>query len=155
MTFKEIKQGYPVYILDKEKLTVKQGKVVNTSFPRIDNQPSGRLMVVDITIDMDGHNAVYTMPEDSAVVYANNLILSTEQHCLAVEVEKMKADAEKILSSVDTQRKIIAAADNLLIQLNPSFKEKRETEERFTKIESSMADLKGMLSDLLKEFKKS
>ncbi len=141
MTFKELKQGYPVYILDKEKLTVKQGKVVNVSFPRIDNQPSGRQMVVDITLDMNGKNAVYTMPEDSAVVYANNLVLSTDQHCLAIEVEKMKADAEKILSTVEVQKEIIEVADDLLAQLNPSFKEKRETEQRFEKIESRLDKL--------------
>lgn len=141
MTFKELKQGYPVYILDKEKLTVKQGKVINTSFPRIDTQPTGRQMVVDITLDMNGKNAVYTMPEDSAVVYANNLVLSTDQHCLAIEVEKMKADAEKILSTMDTQKEIIDVADDLLAQLNPSFKEKRETEQRFEKIESRLDKL--------------
>ena len=141
MTFKELKQGYPVYILDKEKLTVKQGKVVNTSFPRIDNQPTGRQMVVDITLEQNGKNAVYTMPEDAAVVYANNLVLSTEQHCLAVEVEKMKADAERVLATVETQKEIIAVADDLLAQLNPSFKEKKETEQRFEKIESRLDKL--------------
>lgn len=141
MTFKELKQGYPVYILDKEKLTVKQGKVVNASFPRIDTQSTGRQMVVDITLEQDGKNAVYTMPEDSAVVYANNLVLSTEQHCLAVEVEKMKADAERILATVDAQKGIIEVADDLLAQLNPSFKEKRETEQRFEKIETRLDKL--------------
>ena len=141
MTFKELKQGYPVYILDKEKLTVKQGKVVNVSFPRIDNQPTGRQMVVDITLEQNGKNAVYTMPEDAAVVYANNLVLSTEQHCLAVEVEKMKADAERVLATVETQKEIIEVADDLLAQLNPSFKEKKETEQRFEKIESRLDKL--------------
>lgn len=141
MTFKELKQGYPVYILDKEKLTVKQGKVVNASFPRIDNQPTGRQMVVDITLEQNGKNAVYTMPEDAAVVYANNLVLSTEQNCLAVEVEKMKADAERILATVETQKEIIEVADDLLAQLNPSFKEKKETEQRFEKIENRLDKL--------------
>jgi hypothetical protein len=141
MTFKELKQGYPVYILDKEKLTVKQGKVVNTSFPRIDNQPTGRQMVVDITLEQNGKNAVYTMPEDAAVVYANNLVLSTEQNCLAVEVEKMKADAERVLATVETQKEIIEVADDLLAQLNPSFKEKKETEQRFEKIENRLDKL--------------
>ncbi len=141
MTFKELKQGYPVYILDKEKLMVRQGKVVNASFPRIDAQPTGRQMVVDVTLDVNGANAVYTMPEDSAIVYANNLVLSTDQHCLSVEVEKMKADAERILSTVETQKKIIEIADDLLAQLNPSFKEKRETEQRFEQIETRLDKL--------------
>lgn len=141
MTFKELKQGYPVYILDKEKLAVKQGKVVNTSFPRVDNQPTGRQMVVDVTIEVNGQSAVYTIPEDSAVVYAKNLVLSTEQHCLAIEVEKMKTEAERILATVDEQQEIVDCADDLLAQLNPTFKEKRETEQRFEKIESRLDKL--------------
>lgn len=153
MTFKELKQGYPVFILDKDNLELKQGKVVNTTFPRIDTQPTGTKMVVDVTLDMGGKNAVYTMPEDAAVVYANSLVLSTEQQCLAVEVEKMKTDAERVLSTVERQKKIISVADDLLAQLNPNLKDKKETEERFNKVENSIGELKDMIKSLVKELK--
>lgn len=35
MLFKDIKQNYPVCILDKQEMTFKQGKVTNVSLPTI------------------------------------------------------------------------------------------------------------------------
>lgn len=152
MTFKELKQGYPVYILDKDKFCVKNGKVASVSFPRVDTMPTGRQMVVDVVLEVGGNSATYTMPEDAAVVYANNLVLSTEQHCLALEVEKMKHESEQVLASVDRHKEIIDCADDLLAQLNPSFKEKRETEQRFEKIESHVSGMDSKLDRIIQMF---
>lgn len=152
MTFKELKQGYPVYILDKDKFCVKNGKVVSVSFPRVDTLPTGRQMVVDVVLEVCGNSATYTMPEDAAVVYANNLVLSTEQHCLALEVEKMKHESEQVIASVDKHKEIVECADDLLAQLNPAFKEKRETEQRFLKIEDHVQGMDSKLDKIISMF---
>lgn len=149
MTFKELKQGYPIHILDKDKLTVKQAKVQNTSFPRADMMQGQRQMVVDITVEHGGNTATYTMPEDSCLVYANNLVISTEPQGLVVEVEKMKSDAEHVLASVEHQKEIVEVADELLAKLNPAFKEKRETEQRFEQLEKRMNSVDDNISQLL------
>lgn len=149
MTFKELKQGYPIHILDKDKLTVKQAKVQNTSFPRVDAIQGQRQMVVDITVEHNGSTATYTMPEDSCLVYASNLVIATEPQGLIVEVEKMKSEAEHILASVDHQKEIVEAADELLAKLNPAFKEKRETEQRFEQMEKRMNKVDDNISQLL------
>lgn len=149
MTFKELKQGYPVHILDKDSLTVRSGKVQNASFPRIDMAQAQRQMVVDITVECDGHTATYTMPEDSCVVYAGNIVLSTHPQGLTAEVEKMKAEAEQILASVERQKQIVASADELLAQLNPTLREKRETEQRFQLIEGRMNGVDDKLDRLI------
>lgn len=152
MSFKELKQGYPVYILDRDKFAVSQGKVTSVSFPRVDTMPTGRQMVVDVVIESGSTTATYTMPEDSSVVYANSLVLSTDQQCLAHEVEKMKSESEQLLATVDRHRDIIKRADDLLAQLNPSFKEKRETEQRFEQIESHVQGMSTKLDRILKIF---
>lgn len=149
MTFKELKQGYPIHILDKDKLETKQWKVQNVSFPRVETMQAQRKMVVDVTVDCGGNTATYTMPEDSCVVYANNLIISTHQQGLIVEVEKMKSEAEQILSTVDKQKEIISKADDLLASLNPALKEKRETEQRFQQIEGRMNGVNDKLDRLI------
>lgn len=149
MTFKELKQGYPIHMLDKDKLEVKDGKVQNVSFPRVDTMQGQRQMVVDVTVDCDGKTATYTVPEDSCVVYANNLVISTHPQGLIAEVEKMKSEAERILASIDRQEDIINIADDLLSKLNPSLKEKRETEQRFQKIEGRMNGIDGKLDKLI------
>lgn len=149
MTFKELKQGYPIHILDKDKLTVRQGKVQSVSFPRVDCMQGQRQMVVDLTVDCNGTTATYTMPEDSSLVYANNLVISTGTQGIVVEVEKMKSDAEQVLASVEHQQEIVDVADELLSKLNPTFKEKRETEQRFLQIEGRMNDVDSKLGQIL------
>lgn len=155
MLFKDIKQNHIVHILDKEEMKYFQCKALSVSFPRMSMAQNGTTQsVVDVTIEMDGKTATYSIPEHLSITYAGNLILSTDSDGLSREIEAMKNNAEQILCSVDKQKKIIEKASDLLVQLNPSFREKKDIEERFNKIESGMTEMKNMLSGFIKEFNK-
>nr|DAI60444.1 MAG TPA: hypothetical protein [Caudoviricetes sp.] len=151
MYFKDLKQNYPVFILDKQNLTLTQGKVVSVGFPRMELNPTAGKsgMVVDVSIEADGKTANYVIPETLSVTYAGNLVLSVDRQGLAGEVESMKTSAEQALASVEHQRRIVEKSTGLLAELNPAFREKQETEQRFSKIESSMNEVKQMLSRLI------
>lgn len=111
-------------------------------------------MVVDITIEENGASKTYTTPDSLSVTYAGNeLVITTEREGILKEVESIKAQNEDELSKVNARRNTVSECETILAEWNPQFKERRETEERFTKIETSMTDLKGMLSDLIKELK--
>lgn len=162
MLFKDIKQNYPVYILDKQDLSVIQGKATSVSFPRMDMNPKiGKTeMVVDVTIEVNGKTGTYTIPENLSVTYAGNLVLSTDKQGLSGEIEAMKNNAEQILASVDRQKEILNKASSLLAELNPVYKEKQETEKRFGVIETqvsevkkSVDEIKDLVTSFLKEFK--
>ena len=73
----------------------------------------------------------------------------TDPQGLIVEVEKMKSEAEHILSSVENQKEIVGVSDELLAKLNPAFKEKRETEQRFEQLEKRMNSVDDNISQLL------
>ena len=161
MLFKDIKQNYPVYILDKQEFCIIPGKATAVSFPRIEiNQKTGRSeMVVDITIEANGKTATYTIPENLSVTYAGNMVLSTDKQSLTGEVEAMVANADQIIASVPHAKKIKDKAPAILADLNPVYKEKQETEQRFGKIEGSISEMKGlmqsqqkMLEDFIKKF---
>lgn len=145
MLFREIQQGYPVYILNKQDMTVTEGKVTGNTFPRMDTVNGKTQMVVDVNIEMNGKTATYTIPESISVTFAGNLVLATDQEGLAREVEVMKNNAEKRLASVDKDKMIVDKAKSLLAELNPIYKEKQQTEQRFGKIEGSITDLKDMI----------
>lgn len=151
MYFKDLKQNYPVYILDKQTLTLTQGKAVAVGFPRMEMNPAvGKSgMVVDVSIVADGKTANYVIPENLSVTYAGNLVLSVDRQGLAGEVESMKVTAEQAIASVEQQKQILEKSTTLLAELNPTYREKQETEQRFSKIEASMGELKDMLSRLL------
>ena len=162
MIFKDIKQNYPVFMLDKQALTITQGKAIAVAFPRLDLNKNAAVtqMVVDVTIEAEGKTATYTIPENLSVTYAGNLVLSTDRQGLVNEVEAMKTAAEQALSSMGRQKEILAKSSALLAELNPAFKEKQETEKRFGQIESSIHEIKDLLkaqqeamANFIKEFK--
>lgn len=54
MTFKDVKQNYSVYILNKQDITITDGKVISVGFPHLDLSTKPTMgqsqMVVDVTI---------------------------------------------------------------------------------------------------------
>lgn len=162
MLFKELKQNYPVYILDKQTVTFTQGKVISVSLPRM-NVSNGAMsmmptsspttMLVDVTIEADGRTATYSIPENLAVTYSGSTVLSTDREGISREIEAMRATAEQVLSSVDRQKEILDKTQSLLAELNPAYKEKKETDERFNRIEGDMSEMKSMVRDLLNKLK--
>lgn len=152
MLFKDIKQNYPVYILDTQEFSLIQGKATQVSFPRLEmNQKTGKTeMVVDVTIEANGKMATYAIPESHSVTYAGHLVLSTDKMSLASEIEAMKNTAEQVLASVDHQKEVLEKSSSLLAELNPVYKEKQETEKRFSAIEETVTGVKGSVDELKK-----
>lgn len=158
MLFKDLKIGYQVYILHKgEDIKVNVGKVTAISpprFPQTQGNFQAMQMVIDVTIEEDGTSKTYTTPDSLSVTYAGNeMVIATEREGILKEVETIKSYNEDELSKVANRRTLVAKCEKILTEWNPTFKEKRETEERFNKLETSMTDLKSMLSGLIKELR--
>ncbi len=81
----------------------------------------------------------------ATVTYAGHLVLATEKPGLASEVEAQKASAEQVLASASKAQNIIKKAPSLLAELNPMYKEKQETEQRFGKIEISINNMEELM----------
>lgn len=156
MLFKDIKQNYPIFILDKQNLTLTQGKVISAGFPRVEMMPStGKSeMVIDFSIEADGKTGTYVIPESLSVSYAGNLIISPDKTSLVNEIEAMKATAEQVLASVKHHEDVLAKSSGLLAELNPAYKERQEYERRLDSMEKSIADMKGLMEGFINEFKK-
>lgn len=152
LQYKDIKENYPVYILDKKALSVRQGKVTAIA-PHIDGAIStmannGQLMR-DITIDVGGTVTTYTIPENLSVTFAGSIVLSTTQEGLANEVERMKRESKEALAQVDHHQQVVDKAEELLAMLNPQVRERQETEKRFKSIEGDISGIRGMVKQLL------
>ena len=157
MLFKDVKQNYTVYILDKQDMNISQAKVSAVGFPRMDimqNTPGANTQtVIDVTLDSNGKIATYTIPENLSVTYAGNIVLSTDKDGLMHEIEAMKNNAEQVIASVDKQKQILEKANALLSELNPVYKEKKETDLRFSKIENSISEMKDMFANFLNTYR--
>lgn len=153
MTFKDMKQGYPVYMLHKgEDMKAGTGKVVTATAPRFPQQYGGGnalSMVVDVTIEADGANKTYTIPADSTVVSAGNTVLSVDRDGILREVEAMKAESEDVLSSMDKHRMRAESCEKILTEWNPELAEKKRQDERIGSLENGVNELKGMIRELV------
>lgn len=150
MLFKDLKTNYPVYIFDKATTSVQEGKVVNTGLPHFDlNQPSYSRMVTDVTIKVGDITKTYTFKDDSDIGYADNLVISPNRDVILREVESVKDQSEQILEQVDLHKTTVDKCNKILSEFNPVFKEKKETEQRFSQLESSVTDIKTMLSNIM------
>ena len=156
MLFKDLKIGYPVYIFHKEgEKRITQGKVTAISPSRLPQTPSIQTMqlVVDVTIDDGGSSRTYAIPDNTSVTYTNGLVLSTDREGVIREVEILRNQCAEELDKIEDYRKSVSECEKILTEWNPAFREKRETEERFSKLETSMSDLKSMMSGLIKELR--
>lgn len=155
MQFKELKQNYPVYILDKQEFAIVQGKATAVSFPRLEVNPkNGKTeMVVDVTVEANGNTATYTIPENLSVTYAGNLVLSVDKQSLMPEVDNMEANADQVIASVPNAQKIKERSPMLRSELNPIYRERQETEKRFNAIEDSVNEIKQMMTEFINKNK--
>ena len=75
MEFKNIQRNHPVYLLDKQTVEVKEGKVVaNQPYinPGIATISSSGQSMRDVTIEVEGKQTIYTIPEHLGVTFAGD-----------------------------------------------------------------------------------
>ena len=154
LLFRDLKQNYPVYIFDNQEFVLTQGKAVEVGFPRLEMNPkTGKSeMVIDIAIEANGKKATYAIPENTSITWAGNLVLSTDKAGLVSEVEAAVERAKQVIAAAPNAQKIIDKSVSLLSELNPVYKEKQETEQRFSKIENSISRMEEMMSNFIKKF---
>lgn len=155
MLFKDVKQNYPVFILNKQEVSYSQGKVTSVSLPHMDNSNPMVIgkSVIDVTIEVDGKSATYAIPENLSIVYANDIVLSTDRDGIMREVEAMKSSSEQAIKNIERHKMIVEKSSTLLTELNPVFKEKQENERRLTNMEKSIEELKNLFTGFMKEMK--
>lgn len=109
MEFKNIQRNHPVYLLDKQTVEVKEGKVVdnqphiNTGIATISS--SGQPMR-DVTIEVEGKQTIYTIPEHLGVTFAGETVLATDKADLLPEVGKLVNEADEIIKASEQMKNV-------------------------------------------------
>lgn len=151
MTFKDLKSGYPVYLLDRTALKYEQGKVMAVSLPHADIQPGNYgKMLVDISIQTnDGKHNTYSVSDTEQTAYAGNLLITCNKECVVNEVRAINAQAEEILAKADAAQKTVGSCKTLLEELDTAFKDKQETEKKFNKIDERFSAMEDKMDKIL------
>lgn len=155
MLFRDVKQGYPVYVLDKSSLVASTGKAVHVSNPHFQNtnpstpfNPSAQ-MYVDITVETDGKTQTYTIPESLAVTYAGMTVLSTDRDGIIREVEALKSQNEEVLHNIEKNKSTIESCNKILTEWNPTFAERKKQDARIDGLEKEVHELGDAIRNFL------
>lgn len=164
MQFKDIKQGYPVYMLNTEELKASNGKVINISNPYFPPQPSFTTSqqafsptttqrMLDITIENEGRNQTFSVPENSQVVNAPNMIISCEKEGVIREVEAIKSTKEERLKNREKDEKDVKTCEDILANWNPEFAAKKEQDKRLSAMEDKIGSMEGTMQEIMQILK--
>jgi hypothetical protein len=142
MVFKDLKIGSPFFILKKDEMEIVKSSITNITAPHIENKlNSVTQMVVDITINVDGKPVTYVTPDSSVVTYCGTQLLTADKSVLINEIKAIKTQHEQVLASYDKSKEIVDKCDILISDLDDAFREKKENDERLSKLEMMMQKL--------------
>lgn len=161
ITFKEIKRGFPVFILHKNGENVKaaEGKVTNVSDPHMpqnnpfsSTSPSSfsqmQQLMIDVTIEEEGETKTYCIPENLSVTYAGDIILATERDGIIREVQALISQDDEHIKAVPMHEKRRAACSSILEQWDTAYKERKDNDKRFKGIEKCISGLDNRMGGL-------
>lgn len=162
MTFKDIRQGYTIFVLDREDgMVARTGKATAVGAPHFPQMPGGvpgmmqtAGMVVDVTVEVDGIAKTYSVPEGSTVASAGMTTLCADRDSMLREVDAAKTASEDAIKTMARHEKVKADCVRILEEWNPDFAEKKRQDERIVSIETQMKDVHGMLQEIMQRLDK-
>lgn len=159
--FQNLRQGNPVYILYKgenPRCDVTYTENVSTPEPKFKNQINmyqpNQEMVVNLKIKIQDVMAeIPQVPANLSITnYTLNgqpVVISSSRDAINTEIDNMLQ--QRIVDSVDYHQSIIAGCESMLEQLNPSFAEKKQQEEKIGKLEEKVAGIENGIQAILEK----
>lgn len=156
--FQGSRQGNLFYILEKgDELKLKVGQVVSVSNPQpkygqfntpsFGGQPE---MTVDIRVKVDDETMDFKqLNANASIANSGNVVVSDSKEAMSAEVDGLLRTSKAILDSIPYHEKMLVSCDNVLRDLNPSFKKEKEQEEKIGMLEEKMVGIEGTLSDMM------
>lgn len=158
--FSSLRQNSLFYILDKRNeptLTIGRVSAVSNPVPKYStniNPLNGIETTVDIAVNIDGQTADFKkVPSNLSIYGENGIVISESKDAMFAEIEAMKENSRKIIESVEYNKKVIAACDDIIEKLNPSIAQEKERETRLGKLEDRMVGIESVLSEMSKTLK--
>ena len=156
--FQGVRQNGLFYILEKgDDLRLRVCQVVSVSNPQpkygqfntptFGSQPE---MTVDVRVKVDEETMDFKqLNANASIANSGNVVVSDSKDAMSAEVEGLLRTSKAILESVPYHEKMLVACDNVLRDLNPSFKKEKEQEEKMTMLEGEVIGIKDTLNEMM------
>lgn len=135
-----------LHALDRKSVEVEHLRVTGVTQPHVDANVGGITnLVVDITTE---GGKTYVALAEAECAYPDGKVLATSESLILNEVRAMDTAAEQALRQVDAQKEIGRRCKALMLELDPAERGKKETEARFSKIESKIDRIMDFIDKL-------
>ncbi len=147
MLFKDLKQGNPIYIFNRNNGLVKEGKVSSVGLPHTKAQMSFATFI-NISVNIDNEILNYEVKDTAESAYVDNLMLTPNTSTIVTEARIIKQQSQEILDSIDNHEKIKNNCEQVLMQYDKTYKEQKNNEERLRKLEQSVDYIQKTVTEL-------
>lgn len=164
MTFKELKQGYPLYVLNVNTMEVGTGTVTLVGQPHVtqDKQKlaKGQIqMVIDVTANFGNQSQTIELADSLSSTMSNDgqLLITPNQADIANGMRMIRARCEEYIRNEEHYKELIKKCDEQLPNFDPLYKQTVASEARFNEMQTTIdkqskdiAEMKDMIAKLLK-----
>lgn len=147
--FRDVKQGYPVYLFDRKEVAMRVGKVTSVGMPHFDAKVGASKMVVDLTVEADGKSVAYVMDECGEVGYVGDMVVAVGMEAVLREVARVKNQSEEALKMEEYHRGAVARCEEIMKEYSTEYRDKAEATERMSTLEGKVDKMADMLSALM------
>ena len=152
MQFKDLKDGYSIYIFNRNTIDIKIGRVTNVSAPHASTKPGAALsnigLVVDVIVNLEGKNYSYEVKDCSESAYIDNTLLTSNIDIVVNEIKALKNQSEDIIKSVPKHEETVSKCTSLLAEFDPVYREKKETDDKINKLADTVSELAKVVEKL-------
>lgn len=165
MLFKELKQGYPLYILNVNTMEVCTGTVTFVGQPHVTQDKAklakGQLqMVIDVTATFGNQSQTIELTDSLSQTMSNDgaMLITPNQEDIANGIRLVKTRCEEYIRNEEHYKELIKKCDALLPTVDPLYRQSMDNEARFNGMQATIdrqaediAEMKEMLTKLLKK----
>lgn len=158
-----LRPGTPVFVLNKNELRFKNGKVVSVSnqYPQYNFQQPlnpGNGPVVDMAIEIDGKAETFPrIPLNSTIAEFpdKGVIISETRDGIINEVNVIRGASQTAIDQVDAHKRVVSSCDQLLLELNPQLRKEQEQAQEIATLKQQLAGMSDQIAALTGMLSKS
>lgn len=149
--FSALRQGAPLYILDKgDEPNMKIGQIEGVTQPRFNPASGFGSTVVDIAVKIGNEKKDFIgVPSNSSVHSYGNFVISENKELMAQEVNAMLQTSKSIIDNIDYHKRVISTCEEILKQVDPDYAKQQLRDEEINSIKEEVSSLKEDISKVL------
>ncbi len=146
MFFKDLQKNTPFFVVENNANTFKvhAATLLNVSHPRFENNlQQFSTKVIDLNVSFNNQTLTYTVNEnaENTVFAPNGTILIIDQQHLVAQLKSLKLTCENTIKEGEIAKAKVNQIEKSLEEFDITFKEKKETDEKISRLSSQMNEM--------------